>query len=136
MIHPSKLRKQWHPKQSPEQVNDHDFPDLKKGKAMPYGIYDIRANEGWVNGGTDHDPPQFAVQSIRAWRLQMGKASYPEADELLVTADGGGNNGYCVRAWKFDLQRLADETGLKISVCHLPPGTSVACPKFTPPSAP
>lgn len=115
---------EWHPKQSPERVNDHDFPDPKKGKAIPYGIYDIRANEGWVSVGTDHDTPKFAVQSIRTWWSQMGKASYPHADELLVTADGGGSNGYRVRAWKLNLQLLADETGLKISVCHLPPGTS------------
>jgi hypothetical protein len=115
---------EWRPKASPEEVNDHDFPDPKKGKAVPYGIYEIASNQGWVNVGTDHDTPEFAVQSIRSWWLSMGKPGYPNAEELLVTADGGGSNGYRVRAWKTNLQRLADETGLKISVCHLPPGTS------------
>lgn len=115
---------EWQPKATPEQVNDHDFPDPKKGKAIPYGIYDIQTNEGWVNVGIDHDTPEFAVQSIRTWWYHMGKATYPNAKHLLVTADGGGSNGYRVRAWKTNLQRLADETGLRISVCHLPPGTS------------
>ena len=115
---------EWHPKASPVEVNDHDFPDPKKGKAIPYGIYDIGANQGWVTVGTDHDTPKFAVQAIRSWWMHMGKSSYPHAEELLVTADGGGSNGYRVRAWKTNLQQLADETGLRISVCHLPPGTS------------
>jgi hypothetical protein len=115
---------EWRPKQAPEEVDDHDFPDPKKGKVTPYGVYDIVTNKGWVNVGTDHDTPAFAVQSIRAWWFHMGKPNYPDAKDLLVTADGGGSNGYRVRAWKTNLQRLADETGLTISVCHLPPGTS------------
>jgi hypothetical protein len=115
---------EWQPKASAVEVNDHDFPDPTKGKAIPYGIYDLAINQGWVNVGIDHDTPEFAVQSIRSWWFQMGKVCYPDAEELLVTADGGGSNGYRVRAWKTNLQRLADETGLKISVSHLPPGTS------------
>lgn len=116
--------REWRPKGCPEKVNDHDFPDEELGKAIPYGVYDVQANRGWVNVGLDHDTPEFAVQSIRAWWLQMGLASYPEALELLIMADCGGSNGYRVRAWKTQLQRLANETKLSITVCHFPPGTS------------
>ena len=115
---------EWHRKCAPEQVNDHDFPDPEVPKAIPYGVYDVGSNRGMVNVGTDHDTPEFAVQSIRTWWEQMGKEAYPDASELMVTADAGGSNGYRVRTWKTNLQILAKETGLRISVCHLPPGTS------------
>jgi hypothetical protein len=93
-------------------------------KAVPYGIYDVAANQGWVTVGNDHDTPEFAVNAIRTWWQQMGQPMYPEATRLLVTADCGGSNGYRARAWKLNLQKLATETGLTISVCHFPPGTS------------
>jgi len=115
---------EWQRKAAPERVNDHDFPDPAVPKAVPYGIYDVGANQGFVNVGTDHDTPEFAVQSIRTWWQQTGKAMYPNATELMVTADAGGSNGYRVRTWKTNLQLFAMETGLRISVCHLPPGTS------------
>ena len=116
--------REWQPVGCPERVNVHDFPDKELGKAIPYGVYDVTANEGWVTVGTDHDTAQFAVQSLGNWWRQMGREAYPEATELLVTADGGGSNGARVRLWKLALQALADETGLRISVCHFPPGTS------------
>jgi hypothetical protein len=115
---------EWQPKGEPVQVQGHDFPDPKLGKASPYGVYDQNANVGWVSVGTDHDTSEFAVESIRRWWNNMGRVRYPEATELLITADGGGSNGYRVRLWKVALQRLANETGLRISVCHFPPGTS------------
>jgi len=115
---------QWQPKGQPEEVRGHDFEDKNLGKAIPYGIYDISQNQGWVSVGIDHDTAQFAVQSLVAWWNQMGKQTYPEAGELLITADAGGSNGYRTRLWKRELQRLADESGLSITVCHLPPGTS------------
>ena len=115
---------EWQPKGKPEHVSDHDFPDPAVSKAVPYGIYDVGANLGWVSVGTDHDTPEFAVQSIRTWWEQMGRPMYPKATRLLVTADCGGSNSYRSRAWKVHLQKLADETGLEISVCHFPPGTS------------
>jgi hypothetical protein len=115
---------QWQPKGAPELVQGHDFPDPKRGKANPYGVYDPQANVGWVSVGTDHDTSEFAVESIRRWWHKMGRARYPQATELLITADGGGSNGYRVRLWKMALQRFANETGLRISVCHFPPGTS------------
>jgi len=115
---------EWQRKAAPEQVNDHDFPDPAVPKAIPYGVYDVGANQGLVNVGTDHDTPEFAVQSIRTWWRQMGEAMYPNATELMVTADAGGSNGYRVRTWKTNLQLFAKETGLRISVSHLPPGTS------------
>ncbi|MEU2287584.1 ISAzo13 family transposase [Streptomyces sp. NPDC013178] len=105
-------------------VNIHDFADPKLGKAIPYGIYDLAENTGWVNVGTDHDTAAFAVESIRRWWHDQGQASYPQATRLLITADAGGSNGYRTRAWKLELARLAAETGLTITVCHLPPGTS------------
>ena len=115
---------EWQMVGKPEHVLDHDFPKKGESKAVPYGIYDVAANAGWVSVGTDHDTPEFAVNSIRTWWNQMGKPMYPEATRLLVTADCGGSNGYRARAWKMNLQNLANETGLEITVCHFPPGTS------------
>lgn len=112
------------PKGDPELVQVHDFKIEELGKAAPYGIYDISRNEGWVNVGTDHDTAAFAVASIRDWWKSMGQSAYPGIRELLITADGGGSNGYRIRLWKLELQKLADEHGLSITVCHLPPGTS------------
>lgn len=114
----------WRPKGDPERVKVHDFVEAGKGRASPYGIYDIAHDLGWVNVGVDHDTSAFAVESIRQWWRSMGSALYPGAERLLITADGGGSNGSRVRLWKVELQKLADETGLIISVCHLPPGTS------------
>jgi transposase len=116
--------REWQPEGQPEPVRVYDFiiPDL--GRDTPYGIYDMARNSGWVNVGTDHDTAAFAVASIRRWWDAMGRASYPRAKRLLITAAGGGSNGSRVRLWKVELQRLADETGLEISVCHFPPGTS------------
>ena len=112
------------PKEDPEQVLMHDFVIPELGRASPYGVYDLGANEAWVSVGTDHDTAAFAVESIRRWWRTMGEALYPQASRLLVTADAGGSNGYRLRLWKLELQRLADETGLEIAVCHFPPGTS------------
>jgi transposase len=115
--------KEFRPKGDPEPVLVHDFvTDL--GRVNPYGVYDVGQNAGWVSVGIDHDTAAFAVESVRRWWTTMGAAVYPTATRLLITADGGGSNGYRVRLWKFELQRLADETGLEITVCHLPPGTS------------
>lgn len=116
--------REWQPSKRPQRVRVHDFPDEELGKAIPYGIYDLSTNSGWVNVGTDHDTPAFAVASIRQWWWHMGKACYPDAQDLLITADGGGSNSARSRLWKVELQRLADETGLCIHVSHLPPGTS------------
>lgn len=116
--------REWHPQGQAPQVRVHDFQDAELGKAIPYGVYDLSTNTGWVSVGTDHDTPEFAVESIYAWWRQMGRKTYPEARELLITADGGGSNGSRARLWKLALQRMADTTGLKVSVCHLPPGTS------------
>ena len=112
------------PKGTPEQVNIYDFENSELGKVAPYGVYDLAKNTGWVNVGTDHDTASFAVESIRQWWLRMGLKVYPHAKKLLITADGGGSNGSRVRLWKIQLQRLADQTGLEIFVCHFPPGTS------------
>src|SRR6516164_745881 len=112
------------PKGSPELVNVHDFIDPKLKRAVPYGIYDITNNLGWVSVGTDHDTATFAVNTIRRWWRAMGRKRYPHARQLMVTADGGGSNGYRVRLWKVELQMLSDELKLPITVCHLPPGTS------------
>jgi Rhodopirellula transposase DDE domain len=116
--------REWQPWGEPEQVNLHDFPDPTLGKAIPYGVYDVGANRGWVGVGTDHDTAAFAVQTLRRWWQQVGSGSYPQANRLLVCADAGGSNGYRVRAWKTELARLAEETGLQVTVGHLPPGTS------------
>ena len=116
--------REWRPKGSPARVDAHDFPDRELGKAIPYGIYDLAANAGWVNVGTDHDTAAFAVESIRRWWNGAGRGDYPQASRLLITADAGGSNGYRTRAWKTELAALAAGTGLEITVCHLPPGTS------------
>jgi hypothetical protein len=116
--------KEWRPKGNPERVRVYDFVDKTLGKANPYGVYDTTANVGWVSVGVDHDTAEFAVETLRRWWEKMGRSQYPTATELLVTADGGGSNGTRVRLWKVALQRLADQTGLRISVCHFPPGTS------------
>jgi hypothetical protein len=115
---------EWQPVGEPAEVNVHDFPNDAVGKAIPYGVYDVARNEAWVSVGSDHDTPAFAVASIRQWWRTMGRRAYPTATELLITADAGGSNGYRARAWKLDLQELADETRLRIHVCHFPPGTS------------
>ena len=116
--------KEWQPKGSPENVLVHDFPGDSVGKAIPYGVYDLTRNEAWVSVGRDHDTPKFAVASIRQWWKKMGERSYPRAKELFITADAGGSNGYRSRAWKVELQALANETKLRIRVSHFPPGTS------------
>ncbi|HZY59475.1 MAG TPA: ISAzo13 family transposase [Candidatus Binataceae bacterium] len=115
---------EWQPAGEPEEVRAKDFPDKRLGKAIPYGVYDLTCNTGWVSVGVDHDTAAFAVETIRRWWAEMGRRSYPKATELLITADGGGSNGSRTRLWKVGLQGLADEWGLKISVCHFPPGTS------------
>jgi hypothetical protein len=114
----------WRPKGSPQHVNVHDFADKELGKAVPYGVYDVSANEGWVSVGVTSDTAEFAVQSIRHWRKAMGGERYPDMRELTITADCGGSNGARVRLWKLELQKLADETGLALHVHHYPPGTS------------
>ena len=116
--------REWRPKGEPARVSTHDFPDRELGKAIPYGVYDLAANAGWVNVGTDHDTAAFAVESIRRWWKATGSSDYPLARRLLITADAGGSNGYRTRAWKTELAALAAETGLEITVCHFPPGTS------------
>ena len=116
--------REWRRKGKPEQVRVHDFIDRELGKVAPYGVYDIAANEGWVSVGIDHDTAQFAVQSIRCWWREMGAELYPQAERLLITADCGGSNGNRIRLWKVELQKLADELGLDLQVCHFPPGTS------------
>ncbi|WP_330460075.1 ISAzo13 family transposase [Streptomyces sp. NBC_00820] len=117
--------RQWRPEGEPVQVKTHDFPDRQgPGKAIPYGIYDVAANTGWVSVGTDHDTAAFAVASIQRWWQARGRHDYPQATRLLITADAGGSNGYRTRAWKTELAALAAETGLDITVCHMPPGTS------------
>jgi hypothetical protein len=116
--------KEWRPAGDPVTVNDHDFPDKELGKAIPYGVYDIGANSGWVSAGTDHDTAQFAVQTIRTWWDKAGKAAYPGTGRLLICADAGGANGYRTRLWKTELAAFAAEAGITVTVCHLPPGTS------------
>lgn len=116
--------RQWRQKQTAERVQGHDFPDPTVPRAYPYGIYDLGQNTGFVNVGTDHDTATFAVASIRGWWRHEGRQLYPAAPRLLITADGGGSNGYRLRLWKLELQRLADQLGLAIAVCHFPPGTS------------
>jgi hypothetical protein len=114
----------YRPAGCPDQVNVHDFVDKELGKVAPYGIYDLAANAGWVSVGIDHDTAAFAVNSIRRWYEAVGRVRYETAGRLLITADGGGSNGSRVRLWKLELQKLADETGLILQVCHYPPGTS------------
>ncbi|MFW5811043.1 MAG: ISAzo13 family transposase [Thermodesulfobacteriota bacterium] len=116
--------KEYQPKGEPEEVETYDFPSLSDGKGIPYGVYDITNNKGWVSVGTDHDTARFAVNTIRQWWYQMGQYAYPQAERLLITADGGGSNGSRCRLWKLELQRLVDELQFEISVCHFPPGTS------------
>lgn len=115
---------EWRPAGTPEQVRVHDFRDPDLGKVNPYGVYDIAADAGWVSVGTDHDTAAFAVATIARWWDAVGRDAYPGAVRLLITADGGGSNGYRTRLWKTELAALADQTGLAITVCHLPPGTS------------
>ena len=112
------------PQGTPDCVNAYDFPSEAEGKAIPYGVYDLAENEAWVSVGMSHDTAEFAVATIRAWYDELGRTLYPNATSLLITADCGGSNGYRVRLWKVELQRLADELQLPIMVCHLPPGTS------------
>jgi len=116
--------RQWQPKGSPVRVDVHDFPDPAVGKAIPYGVYDLGADQGWVTVGDDHDTAAFAVATIRRWWQMVGKVAYPDAARLLVTADAGGSNGYRSRLWKVELGKLAAETGLAVTVSHFPPGTS------------
>jgi len=114
----------YRPKRCPNEVLTHDFIDREKGKAVPYGIYDIGANEGWVSVGVDHDTAEFAVATISRWWRDVGKPRYAQAQQIMITADAGGSNGYRLRLWKVQLQALADEFGIAVTVCHFPPGTS------------
>jgi len=116
--------REWRPKGSPEPVRVHDFLIPDQGKAIPYGVYDLSRDEGWVSVGIDHDTASFAVNSVRRWWKHMGRPAYPDADSLLITADAGGSNGPRVRLWKYELQKFANRTGLSVTVCHFPPGTS------------
>jgi Rhodopirellula transposase DDE domain len=119
--------REWRPKGQPAAARTHDFPGDSAGKAIPYGVYDVTADAGWVSAGTDHDTAAFAVESIRRWWKTAGSSEYPAARRLLITADAGGSNGYRTRAWKAELAALAVETGLEITVCHFPPGTQCRC---------
>ncbi len=116
--------REWRPKGEPELVRSHDFKDKQLGKAIPYGVYDLGSDEGWVSVGIDHDTAQFAVASIQSWWKHLGRERYPNAKTLTITADCGGSNGNRIRLWKTELQRLADATGLSLQVLHFPPGTS------------
>jgi transposase len=116
--------REWRPEGTPQRVRTHDFRDKELGVAIPYGVYDLTRNDGWVSVGIDHNTAEFATESVRRWWERMGSLAYPDADELLLTADGGGSNGSRARLWKLKVQRLADRLGLRISVCHFPPGTS------------
>jgi hypothetical protein len=115
---------EWQPQGEPEKVRAKDFPDPELGKVTPEGVYDLSRNEGWVSVGIDHDTAEFAMVAVRRWWEEMGVVAYPEAEEVLITADAGGSSSYRTRLWKVSLQRLADATGLRIAVCHFPPGTS------------
>lgn len=115
---------EWEPREAPTPVEVHDFADKELGKVIPYGVYDVSLNQGWVSVGIDHDTAQLAVEAIRQWWHRMGQPLYPQAREILITADCGGSNSYRARLWKWELQRLASELGLTIHVCHFPPGTS------------
>ena len=116
--------REYRPKGDPEKVRVHDFKIPELGRAAPYGVYDIADNTGWVSVGIDHDTASFAVNAIRRWWQTMGHERYPKANRLTISADGGGSNGSRVRLWKIELQALADELGIEVTVCHLPPGTS------------
>jgi Rhodopirellula transposase DDE domain len=116
--------REYQPKGQPEEVRVHDFVDKELGKAIPYGVYDLKNNEGWVSVGIDHDTAEFAANTILRWWREMGQERFPRASELLIMADGGGSNSVRCRLWKVALQRVADKTGLKLTVCHFPPGTS------------
>ena len=115
---------EWQPNKRPMKVKSHDFMDKQTGKVIPYGVYDITENQGWVTVGIDHDTAQFAVASIRQWWYRMGQALYREAEELMITADCGGSNSYRAKLWKWELQQLANELDLTLHTCHFPPGTS------------
>jgi hypothetical protein len=115
---------EWRPRGQPQTVNVHDFPDKKLGKAIPYGVYDVANNEGWVSVGTNHDTAEFAAASIGRWWREMGRQRFPRATRLMITADGGGSNSSRSRLWKVALQELADDLKLELQVCHFPPGTS------------
>jgi hypothetical protein len=115
---------EYRPKGEPLEVDTHDFPDKELGKAIPYGVYDMKSNEAWVSVGISRDTAEFAVEAIRRWWHRMGKKRYKKPKRLLITADSGGSNGHRIRLWKYELQRLADQTGMIIEVCHYPPGTS------------
>jgi transposase len=115
---------EWRPKGKPREVDVHDFPDPRKGKAVPYGVYDLSHNEAWVSVGVSSDTAEFAVETIRTWWKRLGRRRYPQAGRLLITADSGGSNSSRNRLWKVELQRLSNETGLEMEVCHFPPGTS------------
>jgi hypothetical protein len=114
----------WRPKGQPREVDTHDFPDPNKGKAVPYGVYDLRHNEAWVNVGISSDTAEFAVESIRCWWRRLGRKRHPHSQRLLITADSGGSNSSRNRLWKVELQTFSNQTGLEIEVCHFPPGTS------------
>ena len=116
--------REWQPHGQPERVKGHDFPDEELGKVIPYGVYDLARNQGWVSVGIDHDTAEFAGETLRRWWEHMGHDAYPHATRLLITADGGGSNGSRCRLWKMEVQKLADELGVQITVCHFPPGTS------------
>ena len=116
--------REWQQQGAPELVDVHDFPDDAIGKAIPYGVYDVGANDGFVSVGTDHDTPVFAATSVEAWWKKVGSKRYPDARDLFITADAGGSNSYRSRVWKHELQRIADKLGLSIHVSHYPPGTS------------
>ena len=116
--------REWRPRGRPEEVRVHDFPDPKMKKAIPYGVYDLTRNEGWVSVGIDHDTARFATASIKRWWRKMGRKRYPQAKELLITADCGGSNSSRTRLWKVGLQEVADDLGMRLTICHFPPGTS------------
>jgi transposase len=118
------IGREWQPRGRPEWVKVHDFPDEELGKVIPYGVYDLATNSGWVSVGIAHDTAEFAVETLRRWWYHMGHEAYPHATRLLITADGGGSNGSRCRLWKVEVQKLADELRLQITVCHFPPGTS------------
>ena len=119
--------REWRPEGEPAAARTHDFPGDSAGKAVPYGVYDLTADAGWVSVGTDHGTAAFAVESVRRWWTAAGSSDYPQARRLLITADAGGSNGYRTRAWKAGLAGLARETGLEITCCHFPPGTQCRC---------